>query len=135
MKRNIIFAILAVGLIGGAYGLYQFNKKVPTLDSAAPDFEVTADELYNAFDENEAEAMKKYQEKIIQVTGTVFRTKSDTSQLNIILKAENSMTGGVNCSLRDFQSDVPEKGSRITLKGQCQGYLMDVVLNNSVIVE
>ena len=96
---------------------------------------MSADELFNSFDANEAEASENYQEKIIQVSGTVFRTKSDTTQLNIILKAENSMTGGVNCSLRDLDTQIPEKGSKITLKGQCQGFLMDVVLNNCVIVE
>lgn len=135
MKRNIILAIIAIALIGGVYGLYQFNKKVPTLESATPDFQLTANQLYNAFDKNESEATGKFQEKVIEVTGTVFRTKSDTTQLNIILKAENSMTGGVNCSLRDLDAQVPEKGSQVTLKGKCQGFLMDVVLNNCVVVK
>ncbi len=135
MKRTYIIIFLAVAVIGGLVGLYMFNEKVPTLDSVAADFTLTADELYAAFDENEEAAMSQYQDKVIQVSGTVRRTKVDSNQFNIVLKASGSMTGGINCAMRDLSGESPDKGSEITIKGRCQGYLMDVVLNNCVIVE
>lgn len=133
--KKVILIILALGVIGGLVGLYMFNKKVPTLDSVEADFSLTPDELYDAFDQNEADATSKYQGKVIEVKGSVARTKQDESQLNVILQAQNSMTGGVNCSMRDLTQEAPAKGDVVTIRGECQGYLMDVVLNNCVIIE
>jgi hypothetical protein len=135
MKRSYLLLFLAIAIIGGLIGLYMFNEKVPTLDAVEADFIVTANELYNAFDENEEAALSQYQDKVLQVTGTVRRTKVDSNQFNVVLKASGSMTGGINCALRDLTVENPEKGSEITVKGRCQGYLMDVVLNNCVIVK
>ncbi|MDX1684131.1 MAG: hypothetical protein R3275_02785 [Saprospiraceae bacterium] len=135
MKRPIILGIAVLIVVAGVIGFYQFNKKVPKLDSAQADYSVTADELYSEFNQNEKEALKKYQDKVIEVSGTVLRTKVDSTQFNIILKAEGSLTGGVNCALRDMDADPPSKGNQITLKGRCQGYLMDVVINNCVLVK
>ena len=135
MKRSYIIIFLSIAIVGGLIGLYMFNEKVPTLDAVEADFTVSADELFNAFDENEEAAMSKYQDKVIQVSGVVRRTKVDSNQFNIVLKASSSMTGGINCAMRDLSAESPAKNSEITVKGRCQGYLMDVVLNNCVIVE
>lgn len=135
MKRSYIIIFLTIAVVGGLVGLYMFNEKVPTLDSVKADFTMTADELYNAFDENEEAAMTQYQDKVIEVSGVVRRTKVDSNQFNVVLKASGSMTGGINCAMRDLSVESPAKSSEITIKGRCQGYLMDVVLNNCVIVE
>lgn len=135
MKKYIIFGILALILIGLGIGFYMFNKKVPTLESTTPDFVVTANDLFDEFDTNETEALKKYENKVIEVTGEVISVKNGENDSNIILEAEMAMAGGVNCSFKYAQENEIEKGTVVTIKGQCQGYLMDVVLNNCYLIE
>lgn len=127
--KKLIISIIILGLIGGSIGLYMFNKKVPTLDKAKADHSLTADELFDAFDTNETTAMEKYENAIISVTGQVVSIKSDDNQNIIILRADNAMAGGINCALNDKISGI-QVGETVTIKGRCQGYLMDVVLNN-----
>jgi hypothetical protein len=95
---------------------------------------ITADELYDAFDIDENAATLKFEDKIIEVSGEVLRIRENEYGFVVVLKAENSMTGGVNCSFREKPEEI-EEGQLVTVKGLCQGFLMDVVLNNCVIVK
>ncbi len=127
--KKLIYAIILLGLIGGGIGMYMFNKTVPTLDNAKPDYNLTANELFDAFDADENSAMQKYENAVISVTGEVVSYKSDDNQNIIILKADNAMAGGINCALNDKISNI-QVGKTVTIKGRCQGFLIDVVLNN-----
>lgn len=135
MKKYIIIGILSIVLIGLGVGLYMFNKKVPTLEDATPDYVVSANDLFDAFDMDETNAMKQYENKIIEVTGEVMDVKNGENESNIILKADMAMIGGVNCSFKYAQENEITEGSTVTIKGQCQGFLMDVVLNNCYLIE
>lgn len=134
MKLKIIVTILIVGLIGLIVGGYLFNKKVPTLNDVEAEYKVTADELYNAFETDESVAMKLYESKVISVEGEVADVKVKDNKTNIVLKAENAMLGGINCSFNHANVKV-SKGDQVIIKGRCQGFLMDVILNNCEIDE
>lgn len=127
--KKVLLVILAIAAIGLAIGFYLYNKKVPGLGSVEPDFSLTADELFDAFDADETSALAKYENKVLEVTGEVVSVKFDGTLANVILKAENAMAGGINCSFKQEAVNI-EKGNIATIKGQCQGFLMDVVLNN-----
>lgn len=129
MKYIIIIAIL----ISAGIGAYLYNKKVPGLEGKKPDIVITADELFDSFETDESAATFKFEDKIIEVSGEVLRIRETEYGIVIVLKADNSMTGGVNCSFREMPKDI-EEGQLIAIKGLCQGFLMDVVLNNCVIV-
>lgn len=131
MKIKIFVGVIALGIIAIGIGIYQFNKKVPGLEDLEPDYFMTADELFDAFDTNESEAMAMYSGKVISVVGRVVNVKTDEKQTNITLAAENSMIGGVNCSF-NFKVENLSKEDEVTIKGRCQGILMDVVLNNCI---
>ncbi len=129
MKTKIIASILIIGFIGLAVAYYLFTMKVPGLENTEANFELTADELFNAFDENESASMVKYEGQVIAVTGIVSRIKLSESTSNITLDAKNAMAGGINCSFNEIVANI-NKGDSVTIKGRCQGFLMDVVLNN-----
>ena len=129
MKTKIIASILIIGFIGLAVAYYLFTMKVPGLEKTEANFELTADELFNAFDENESASLAKYEGQVIAVTGIVSRIKLSESTSNITLDAENAMAGGINCSFNEIVANI-NKGDSVTIKGRCQGFLMDVVLNN-----
>ena len=122
-------AVIVIAVIAGTYGFYLFNKKVPTLHHTKADFELTADDLFNAFDADENAALAKYGDKVLSVSGEVVSVKMDEKQNNITLKADMAMAGGVNCSLNERVENV-KVGDTVKIKGRCQGFLLDVILSN-----
>ena len=104
------------------------------MEDVAPDDSLSADELFNAFDADEATALSKYEGKVIAVTGEVVNITSDSSSFSVTLGAENALAGGVNCSFHDKTKGI-STGDQVTIKGRCQGFLLDVVLNNSSLVK
>lgn len=131
--RNILLYIGVAVVAVAIYGWYEFNRTVPTLEDAKADFTLTADELFDAFDGDEDGATAKYVGKVIEVSGTVIATEAKAEGSTVTLEAANAMVGGVNCAF-GVAPDVKE-GQQVTLKCACQGFLMDVVMNNCNVVQ
>ena len=127
--KKILLILLIICFVFSGVGYYYYTLKVPGLENIAVDFELTADELFNAFDQDESASLVIYEGKVIAVSGKIDRIKVNDSTSNITLYAENAMAGGINCSFNESLSNI-NKGDFVTIKGRCQGFLMDVVLNN-----
>jgi len=129
-----VVLLLVIVIIGVA--LYYYNLKPKDLREVKPDFFLSATELQQAFDLNEADATTKYVNKVVEVTGEILSAKpGEKGSYNIALKTGNE-SSMVNCNF-PVLSD-PEAfhvGDSITLRGVCSGYLMDVLLNNCVAVK
>ncbi|UZO81545.1 OB-fold putative lipoprotein [Aquimarina sp. ERC-38] len=132
MKLKIVLFIIVSALVAFGIAFYMYQKKVPGLASENASYQVTANELFDAFNDNEEAASQQFLEKVIAVTGEVVSIKENNDQYTVVLHADNAMAGGINCSFRNTP-DTIEKGATITIKGRCQGFLMDVVLNNCVL--
>ena len=136
MKKNLRIALIATAVLavaGAAIGYYLYNLKPKDLGNVKPDFTLTATELQSSFEENETSATAKYVNRIIEVSGEVSSVeRGENNSVNISLKT-NSDFSSVICT---FPSGIdPESvrtGSQISVRGQCSGYLMDVLLNNCV---
>ena|SRR5687767_5613653 len=130
----VFFALLSLVAIGA---FWQYNKPSRNLTEEKADLSISTTELYRQFSENEDQANQQYLDKIVQVRG-VLQTinRGENGSLNLILDAGSEM-GGVICEIPN--SNVPEglslqAGKELTIKGQCTGFLMDVVLVKCVIV-
>jgi len=132
--KKIVVSILVLLCIGLVYGFYLYNKKTPSLENEKPDYTLTADELYTNFSTDEASAMEKYEGKILQVSGKVLMLTQTDSISNVVLNAEDALFGAVNCSFSTLKETL-QKEENIVVKGQCQGYLTNVILNNCVLVK
>lgn len=128
MKKIILIGLLVV-LLAAVYALYLFNKKTSGLENTKADFVLTSNELFDSFEKDETTAMSLYENKVVEVTGLVFSVQKTDSISSITLIADNAMIGGVNCSFNHTQVNAVE-GQEVTIKGRCQGYLTDVILNN-----
>lgn len=133
MIKKIIVLVLILILAAVGTAIYFFNKKVPSLENVKADFIVSADELFDQFEKDETAALKIYEGKVIEVYGEVIDVTVDSST-TVVLKAENAMLGGVNCSFKNTVNGV-EKGEKLRVKGKCQGFLMDVIINNCVLAD
>ena len=130
----VFFALLSMVAIGA---FWQFNKPSRNLTEEKADLSISTTELYRQFSENEVQANQQYLDKIVQVRG-VLQTinRGEGGSLNLILDGGSEM-GGVICEIPN--DNVPEglnlqTGKELTIKGQCTGFLMDVVLVKCVIV-
>ena len=122
-------------LSGIAYGIILFNKPHADLNRVEPDFSLTASGLFSEFEADETAATEKYVGKIVEVQGFVSMVEyiSASGVLNITLCDEDQITG-VICSFTGFtdQNLIPSLGQNITVRGECSGMLMDVLMNNCV---
>ena len=130
-----LFIILAVAVITILTALIAFNKKHADTAKVKPDFVITATTLQKEFEDNEVAASTRYINKILEVSGTIASTApSDSAHLNVSLKTGSDISS-VNCVLPakgDLSKFKP--GEEITLRGECSGFLMDVLLKNCAII-
>jgi hypothetical protein len=133
MKPKIRLLALAFVIIVLAAGLvwnYTFKKAETNVSVKKADYEIKAADLLSAFDSNESTANTQYLNKILSVSGLVESVSEDSIGISVYLK-EPDAASGVICGFDLKSNDVSliRKGSRVTIKGICTGYLLDVVMN------
>lgn len=137
MKKALII-ILALAVVGGFFGYRMYNKPHKDMTEAESDLKVSAEELLSSFENDETNANAKYNDKVVEVSGSVSDVSTDEDgNVKVTLDAGNPM-GGVICQLDNLsehkRTDFPI-GEEVAFKGLCTGYLMDVVLVRCVEVQ
>ena len=93
--------------------------------------------LVSLYEKDEQKANKLYLGKPIDVTGTISEiTNQHDTLVNVMLGNPEAMHR-VSCLLNAKHTDAikPFKaGDKITVRGICTGYLMDVELNRCVVI-
>jgi hypothetical protein len=134
--KILLGVVLLFILAGIGNGLYLFTKQHRNLSKAKPDFVLTAIDLQKAFEDNEAAATAKYVKKILEIEGEVESVKTgEANVLNVTIKSGSDLSS-VICTF--VPATDPAKftaGSRVTVRGECSGFLMDVLMNNCVLVK
>lgn len=133
-KIVLSLILLSVGIAIVAYKVY--NKPHIDVVDAKADVVVTANNLFTEFSTDEAKANAEYLDKIIQVKGFIQKLSIENGIGIVTLKTEDDF-GSVQCNLsteakNDF--NLLKENELVTIKGICTGYLMDVVLVKSEIV-
>ncbi len=137
MKKPVwiaLFAVFFIVLTVIGVGLYYYNLKPKDLEKVRPDFVMTSVELQKLFEEDESGASARFINKIIEVSGEIISVKPvENSSFNVALKTGNELSS-VICTFPEGSPAINLKqGSRITIRGECSGYLMDVLLNNCTV--
>jgi hypothetical protein len=134
--RNIVFT-LGCALVAFLAGLLiHFYNKPPRNVAKETGIPVTATELYAQFSSDHLQANQAYLNKVLQVSGQVLTIKNSPYAGPVVVLSTGDPLFGVACSLNMVEpSAQPVKpGEKITVKGICTGYLSDVVLSNSCLV-
>ena len=135
MKRIIIIILFIAGIVGASIAYYQFNREHGSNADRKSDFKLSAQELYMSFAEDESKANEIYLGKLIEVEGKVIHSEaiSDT-ETNLILEVEGEMFG-ISCQIANDEIASLDLSDKIVkIKGECSGYLNDVVLIRCVLV-
>ena len=139
-RSVLLISILIIIAVGGLVGYKMWNK--PFKDPLEGDaIKVTAVQLFNDFSTNEVAAQKTYVpeklgDKKVQVTGEITGIgKNDDGETFYTLKTSDEMFG-VKCIMDKGQEIANAKtGDNITVRGFCDGYNMDVIVNRCKIVK
>ena len=112
-----------------------YNKPHRSVAEEEAEFTVTASELVDAFSQDESAADSVYSGKVVEISG-LLKEKIMSDGAAILFIGDTSQMIGVNCFLRDHQEEAYrglQVGKQVTVKGICNGLLLDVVLDKCIV--
>jgi hypothetical protein len=129
-----VVAFIAVAGIGT--GIYLFTLPPKDLNKAKPDFIITAIDLQKAFEDNETSATAKYVNKILEIEGEVESVKTgEASVFNVTLKSGSDLSSVICTFPAATEPAEFTVGTKVIVRGECSGFLMDVLMNNCVLIK
>lgn len=97
--------------------------------------EISANKLFTQYQYNEIRADELYKGKTIVVTGVISDIGNDILYDSYVTLKTNDIIGSVQCYLDKSIVSKLSKGYRITVKGECRGLLMNVLMNDCSLIE
>lgn len=100
-------------------------------------YSLTAQNLIKEYQENELGTDKKYTEQIIEIEGHIHEISTLKGSSVITLKDPES-DSSIICHMQakdNKRALTLKKGQRVTIKGVCTGYLLDVMMVRCILVE
>ena len=123
MKRGLLLSGIMLVVLIAIFGLYQYNKPHRDIASAKADFELSADELYNEFEQNPETASERYADKVITFSGIISNIqKNQSGGYSILLKGEK---GNINCEIdpaTNLNVEILTENTSVKVKGLYVGY-------------
>ncbi|GHE72736.1 MULTISPECIES: OB-fold protein [Roseivirga] len=138
MKKKRLIIIAVVMAFVAAYIVYdKMLSTGPKMKSRTVEASLTAEALYNAFETDENKANTLYLNKVVQVEGIVTAIHQ-SAEAKPVVELETNGFGLLKCTLEDSNELTNHSltdGDRVVLKGECIGYLLDVLLEDVIIIE
>ncbi len=141
--RSLVIGAVGVVLVsvGIGIGIAQevSNSEPPTPPPTA--IEVTAQELYSAYEANQVAADAQYKDKTLKISGTVIEIGKDIFDTPYVMLQggttylESMM--GVRCEFnREYESELAQlaKGDTVIIQGEVSSYMVDVLLKDSILI-
>jgi hypothetical protein len=131
-----LFFVTFVALAAILAALYMYNLKKTDMAKAKPDFILTASILQKAFEDDETAASALYINKIVEVSGKIASVKpAENNILNISLATESDLSSVICTFSAIGNPSAFREGDEIVVRGECSGFLMDVLLNNCAVIK
>lgn len=138
MKKwmKILLSMAGIGLVAGLLLLYWIFNKPHRDVTKEKGITLTAQQLYDAFKNNETQANSLYLDKAIELNGTVADIITNQSGLKVVNFSTNDPLVMINCTFKTDPGNL-KVGDTITFKGICTGYIPDanVVINEGVLIK
>ena len=128
-RKRIIWTLIIIAVaLGGFYGYKEYTRTNKKLTNIKPDFIISADSLINEFETADSVAYKKYDNKVIEVSGVI---KNSSSENFTILLGDAGKLSAVKCELdTSFRKDaqIPAIGEPAVVKGHFVGFQKDEMM-------
>ena len=129
MKTKLLIVVIFI-LLALFYVYKTYNKPHINVKKEQPIIKISAKNLQQQYNFDEAKADSLYFDKVIEVFGKIKSTTNQNGKEIITLKGEES---DVICQLNDNNKEKINVNDSISIKGICSGMLMDVMLVNCAI--
>lgn len=126
-----LIALAAFGFLG--LGSVDSDSKTKAVGSQSPSYTLAATELSRDYNANEVAADNKYKGKVVVVSGTIQSIGKDITDSAYIVIGGSGFLDGVQCMFtKSGESAVAQlsKGSRVSVKGEVNGKMGNVLLRN-----
>ena len=126
-----LLVIIFIGVI------VLFNLPKATIDNRDVLESISAGQLYANFSIDENKAEDKYLGKVVEIYGIVEDIYQDENNAAVVVLSSNKGESAAMITLDKDQNDIIEQfaiGDNITLKAQCNGLLMEVILNKGIVI-
>ncbi len=134
--KILIALIIILTIAGVGITYYLYNLKPTDMNRVKPDYILSSEALLKEFEANEADANKKYINKVVEVTGEIASINSgENNSLNISLKTDSNISSVICTFASKDDLEGYKTGQEISIRGECSGYLMDVLINRCRVVK
>jgi len=122
--------VLVLIIISLFFIINLYNKPFIDIKKSNPELEVTAQEILDDYLADEYSANEKYVDNLIQIKGEIAEISFDKGVSIITLKDRSGFSSIICHMLPEANLNVLKlkKGSQITIKGVCTGYLFDIMM-------
>ena len=132
--RTILLAVLILAVIVGLI-IYRSVEAPPSSAAGrSADVSLPATTLFAEFQQDEVKAGKRYNDKLVEVTGTVRAINLGADGTEVLLETGDPM-GAVVCDFKTRDKIDMVKGSPVRIQGYCAGYNMDVLLQRCSVAQ
>lgn len=129
-KKKILAFLALIILAVAAYGVYTWYKPARTVEGEKA-IKITATDLFDDWVKSPSAAKINYLDKALEVTGTVADFKTNQEGQQVVYFVTNDPLYGVTCSFVQDPGAI-SKGSTVTVKAFCTGYLGDSIETSDV---
>lgn len=132
VPTRVILLIVGLIILSGVFIGYElYNKPQRSVEDEVA-IAITAKELFQKFESDEAKANATFLNKAVLVTGKISEiSRNQDGKTVLVLETDNPMFG-VTCTLEDSMEVVAPQ-TNVSVKGICTGYLSDVVVTRGIL--
>lgn len=129
MKVKILVATIVFLIIGvSVYLTYNKPHRNPENEISLT---ISAETLFNHFENNEDSANALYLDKVLSITGTVTDISLNQENMPVVTLASHNTLFGVRCTMKSGVN--LNLFDTVSIKGICTGFLSDVIITNATI--
>lgn len=124
MKKFLLLGFIAITLLGVYTWFFVYNKQHKDIEAAQANFTTSATSLITEFTAQKDSAQKKYNEKVVQLEGTVLEILGDDSTSSVVLAGNENYT--LICEVLNKYNDQAQTlkpQDKIEIKGLFVGFM------------
>ena len=137
-KKNLILSVLGFGVVA-LVGIWYFIFWQPTHSERNLGNEeaivINPSKIVKEFQTNEDVSFKKYQNKVVEVTGKITEIKKNQDGFYELYFETGDAFNGLHCTLKDKKPIELKAGTEVTAKGILNGFLSDVIIIEAIITK
>lgn len=119
----LIVLLLSIGVAAACLVYYKYNEKNPDVADLKPDFTLSSTDFITSFEKDSA-GVKKYNDKVIQLTGKVSQTIPGDSITTVVIDDEKTLN--ISIEMASKNNDLAKNlkvGDNVTIKALYVDYI------------